>query len=84
MEQSNEPHQWTLVCNERVIGSKTKAGVNNLLRLHKKKCKICYDYNYVCVDESGMKPKVFKNANHWKEDRKRYENEITKAADLGI
>jgi hypothetical protein len=42
---------WTLECSGRVIGAKSGKAVDNLLRLHKKKCDICRKVEYLCVDE---------------------------------
>lgn len=80
-EQSNERFTWTLVCSGRIIGSKSSEGADNLLRLHKKKCKMCYDTNYTCVDERD-KVVYVKSANQWKANEKRYEDATKKLADL--
>jgi len=69
----NERFTWTLQCSGRVLGSKSSAGVDTLLRLHKKKCKICYNIHYTCVDESHMRPLNVKGAGSLQQDKKRYE-----------
>ena len=51
------PTVWTLVCSGRVLGAKTGKAVDNLLRLHKKKCDICRGIQYLCVDEGVVQVK---------------------------
>ena len=56
------PNEWTLVCSGRVIGARTPSAVDNLLRLHKKKCDICRKATYLCVDD-GVVPVRVKSEN---------------------
>ena len=81
-DTGNERFTWTLVCSGRVIGSKSSAGADNLLRLHKKKCKMCYDTQYTCVDETYMRPRLIKGANGIQQDKKRYEAVSQKLAEI--
>jgi len=48
------PNTWVLECSGRVLGAKTGKAVDNLLRLHKKKCDICRNIQYLCVDEGRI------------------------------
>jgi len=80
-DTSNERFTWTLVCSGRVLGSKSSAGADNLLRLHKKKCKMCYDTKYVCVDESNI-THYHKGANQFKQEQDRYASAVQKLMEL--
>ncbi len=81
-DTGNERFTWTLACSGRVIGSKSSAGADYLLRLHKKKCKKCYDIQYTCVDETYMRPRPVKGANGIQQDKKRYEALSQKLAEI--
>jgi hypothetical protein len=81
-QESNERFTWVLRCSGRVIGSKSSEGADNLLRLHKKKCEMCYNTDYLCVDETDTKTKWVKGANQWKANEKRYKDATKKLTDL--
>jgi len=81
-DTGNERFTWTLVCSGRVLGSKSSEGADNLLRLHKKKCKQCYDTNYTCVDETHMRPRIIKGENGVQQDKERYKALTQKLGEL--
>jgi len=64
-------NEWVLSCSGRVIGAKTPSAVDNLLRLHKKKCAICRNLEYLCIDE-GIVPTRIKKLSELKTNRDDY------------
>lgn len=46
-------NEWVLECSGRVLGAKSGKAVDNLLRLHKKKCAICRKVEYLCLDDGA-------------------------------
>jgi len=62
------PNEWVLECSGRVLGAKTGKAVDNLLRLHRKKCAICRNVEYLCLNEENTRT-IIKKESHVKRIR---------------
>ena len=67
------PAEWVLECSGRVLGAKTGKAVDNLLRLHRKKCAICRNIQYLCLDDENTRT-IVKKAS----DVKRIQDDFNK------